>query len=478
MNRIRKVAVNIISLLTSDLANRGSTFILYALVARYLGAFEFGQLSLGFSFFYMFQIIGVVGLKNLIIRAVAKDKAKTEQYFINSSAIVMISVLFSIIILYLFIRLLNYAPDTTSIILLLSLGLLPASLSLICEAIFEAWEKMHYITYAIIPANIVKVGLAFLLLAGGYSLSYLIIMLFFIRLIILGFQWWLIVGKIIRPRLKIELNFSLALVKSSVTFFGIEGIAIIWTTLSIVLLSKFAGETEVGLYNAAGQLTIPIAMMMRSIMVSVFPIMARKFGAGIQNLNQVSQHLIEVLVSITLPTVVGLYFLADSAFLLVYGGDEFLRASVVLRIMVWGLLFTAYIYVFGYMLLASHQEKVTLRIVIINLIVKLICAFILISQFGLLGAAIAGLISEGVNLIQHYIPVSNLFSKRTIGRLTWKAVIAVTGMALFLAIFQDLGIFLTIVSAGMIYTCILFVLTIWSNGGVYQFKTKYQYIWR
>ncbi len=476
INKIRKVTGNIISLLTSDIANRGATFVLYALVARYLGAFEFGQLSLGIIFFYMFQILAAVGLKTLITREVAKDKTKTEQYFVNSSAVVMMSVLLSIITLFLLIRLLNYAPDTTSIILLMSLGLLPASLSLICEAVFEAWEKMHYITYAIIPANIAKVGLAFLLLAGGYPLIYLVIMLFFIRLVILGIQWWLIGQKIIRPRLKIDLNFSLTLVKSSLTFFGIEGIAVIWTTLSIILLSKFAGETEVGLYNAARQLTIPITLMMRSIMVSVFPIMCRKFGAGIQSLNQVSEYLLEVLVSITLPAVVGLYFLADSALLLIYGGEDFLQASAVLRIMVWGLLFMAFIYVFGRMLLASQQEKVTLRIVVINLIVKLVCAFALISQFGLLGAAIAGLISETVNLVQHYIPVSGLLSKTTIGRLVWKPVVAVTGMALFLTILKDQGIFLTIVSAGIIYTGALFVLTIWSSGGVYQFKTKYLHI--
>jgi len=476
INKIRRVTGNIIALLTSDIANRGSTFVLYALVARYLGAYEFGQLSLGITFFYMFQILAAVGLKTLITREVAKDKTKTEQYFVNSSAVVVMSVSLSIITLLLVIRLLDYAPDTTSIIFLMSLGLLPASLSLICEAVFEAWEKMHYITYAMIPANIAKVGLAFLLLAGGYPLIYLVIMLFFIRLIILGIQWWLISQKITRPRPKIDLNFSLALVKSSVTFFGIEGISVIWATLSIIVLSKFANETKVGLYSAARQLTLPIAVMMRSIMASVFPIMARKFGTGIQSLNQVSEYLIQVMVSIILPAVVGLYCLADSALLFVYGGGDFVEASAVLRIMVWGPLFTAFIYVFGYTLLASHREKVTLRIVIINLMVKLVCAFALISQFGLIGAAIAGLVSEAVNLVQHYIPVSGLFSKTTIGRLVWKPVVAVTAMTLFLAKFEGQGIFLTIVSAGIIYASVLLALTIWSSGGVYQFKAKYLHI--
>ncbi|MCA9882969.1 MAG: hypothetical protein KC708_08370, partial [Anaerolineae bacterium] len=43
---LRKIASNMSSLIASDVINRVTSFVIYALVGRYLGAFAFGQMSL------------------------------------------------------------------------------------------------------------------------------------------------------------------------------------------------------------------------------------------------------------------------------------------------------------------------------------------------------------------------------------------------------------------------------------------------
>ena len=78
MNLI-KTGGNAVSILTSDVMNRATSFVLYALVARRLGAHEFGQLTLAFTLFYTFQVFAVGGLKTLIVRQVAKDRAQTRR---------------------------------------------------------------------------------------------------------------------------------------------------------------------------------------------------------------------------------------------------------------------------------------------------------------------------------------------------------------------------------------------------------------
>jgi O-antigen/teichoic acid export membrane protein len=60
---LRKVGGNALSILTSDVMNRAASFVIYAMVARHLGAQEFGQLALAFSLFYMFQIFAIAGRK-------------------------------------------------------------------------------------------------------------------------------------------------------------------------------------------------------------------------------------------------------------------------------------------------------------------------------------------------------------------------------------------------------------------------------
>ena len=59
----RRAVGNALSVLTSAAVTRATTFVLYALVARSLGTFEFGQMSLALTFFFLFQVLAVAGLR-------------------------------------------------------------------------------------------------------------------------------------------------------------------------------------------------------------------------------------------------------------------------------------------------------------------------------------------------------------------------------------------------------------------------------
>src|SRR6184192_1733183 len=119
---LRKTSANALSILSSDVMNRATSFVLYALVARHLGAHEFGQLTLAFTLFYAFQVFAVGGLKTLVIRQVAKDRAQTARYFFNGFPFGEINSNLSLPPLLGFLRLMHYSHTTTVIILLLSFG--------------------------------------------------------------------------------------------------------------------------------------------------------------------------------------------------------------------------------------------------------------------------------------------------------------------------------------------------------------------
>ena len=108
---LRKTGGNALSILSSDVMNRATSFVLYALVARHLGVQEFGELTLAFTLFYVFQVFAVVGLKTLIIRQVAKDRTQTWLYFTNGSGIVALTSLSSFLVLFGFVGLMHYPPN-------------------------------------------------------------------------------------------------------------------------------------------------------------------------------------------------------------------------------------------------------------------------------------------------------------------------------------------------------------------------------
>lgn len=469
---------NAAALLASDVLSRATTFAMYVLVARHLGVFEVGQMSLALTLFYVFQVVAVAGLKTLITREVAKDKTETDRYLVNGSMVVIASSLVTMLITLLFVWSMGYARDTALIILLLSLGLLPYALSAICEAIFQAWERMHYIAYANVPSNVFKVGLAFLLLSQGYGVYHLVILIVASHVVIASTAWGLMLWHITTPRITFDPDFSLTMVRTTSTFLGIDVIIAVWASAQIILLSVLASETEVGLFSAAAQLMVPITLVFQSIVLSIFPLMCQRFTSDFQDLKKISEQLLELLLIFALPTAVGLFFLADAALVLLYGDGGFSSAAVVLRVMVGVLIFRALTSALGQVLLAGLKEKVTLRIVTINTIISLILGLLLIGQFGLVGAALAVLFTSLVNFVQHYVPVSKLLSGIDLASLIWKPSVACLLMAGYLLFGTgEQSILLTIVLAATAYAAVLFVLEVWTTGGPRRFGAKYRFLW-
>ena len=163
--------------------------------------------------------------------------------------------------------------------------------------------------------------------------------------------------------------------------------------------------------------------------------------------------------------------------MLLYGNQDFSLAADALRILVGVLVLRVFTQVLGRVLLAILQEKKTLRILAIDLLTTVILGPILISQYGLMGAALTSLLARVVDFVQHYVPVSRMFSKIAVGNLVWKPALASAIMAIYLALGSSDNLLSTIVLAGAIYFAVLFVLMAWSVGGVHQLKARYLFVW-
>jgi O-antigen/teichoic acid export membrane protein len=471
---LRKTGGNALSILTSDVMNRATSFVLYAMVARRLGAQEFGQLSLALTLFYTFQVFSVGGLKTLIVRQVAKDRLQTSLYFRNGVVIVAFTSIASLVALWSFVRIMHYPSATTRVILWLSLGLFPYTISAVCEGLFQAWERMPYIAYVNVPVNIAKVAVAFFLLTTNRGLYPVVLILLASLALIAIVEIWVLLRKFSMQPASFDFHFSLKTMRSAATFLGIDGTLAIMSSLNILLLSKLATETQVGLYSAATQLLVPLLLVYQSIAQSIFPVMCRKVAPGYQDLKRIAEHAIELLLMLALPAAAGLFFIGDRMLSLLYKNPAFSQALPALRIVAWILILQVFTSVLGQVLVASHREKITLRIVLVDTLVNLLVGWPLVSIFGLRGAAIALVLTRLADCIQHYIPASRLLSGLPFGSIVWKPLVAAACMAAYLAALAGHPGILTGLSATLIYAAALLVVAIWASGGVRQFRDKYR----
>ena len=466
---------NAFSILASNAMNRAATFVLYALIARYIGANEFGQLSLGLTFFQTFQLLAVAGMRILVTRLVAKNREKSGEYFINGSIAVAFFSILSALILISMASWMEYTDDTYWVIVLLSFGLLPFALSIVCDALFQGHERMQYITYANTIISIGKIIAAYILLRRGVHLITVVWLINIAHLALFAIKWWLVTYYIVKPQFKLNPELCWSMITGTVTFLGIDGLTAVMSSFQILVISALYSEVDVAYFNSAHQTLVPFDLIFQSIIVSVFPIMCRQYELGASNLKAISENLLELMIALVIPIIVGIILLANPLLLLLFGNEDFSSAATILRILSLILLLRVFTQVFGRVLVASFQEKTTLRILLVDTIATVIIGYTLIWQFGVIGAAVATVIVRMIDLGQHYFPVMRSFGAQIdIGKILWKPILASVGMALCLVtVAQGYNIFVSVLIGATIYLAIYVTLMLVTIGGIEQIKMKY-----
>jgi O-antigen/teichoic acid export membrane protein len=409
--------------------------VLFILIARHLGVLIFGQFSLAYTFFIIFQVPAEFGLPNLIVREVAKDKSHFGKYLVNGHFIVLLASLASFGIWALLIHLLGYSPQVVRASYLLGLALIPFAMGTVCEAIFKAFERMQFIAYAFASANLVKIGLVWLFLSRGLDIKWIIAMLAMIQWILLLIEWYFIYRYFFRPAWVIDLAFCRKLAKVATTFLGIAAFAVVLLRLNIIVLSKLRGEVDVGLYNAAFQLTYFFMLLSMSLKQSIYPILSRSYNANAARFKRYSEGSIEFLLSFAIPLAVCFLFLADSI-LLVYK-DEFIAAASLLRLLGWVLIPVSFNSILGGVLLASNRQKANLLVQIINTACLLGLSLFCIHRFGLLGAGMALLVSHMISFTLLYRVVFRDVFSLSIFRVIWRPAVSGFFLAGFLALIRE-----------------------------------------
>ncbi len=463
LGTIGRVARNSIAVSAALLIKRATHFALYILIARHLGVEAFGQFSLAYTFFIIFQVSAVFGLANLIVREVAKNKADFGKYLINGHLIVLIASLASLGIWALLVHLLGYSSHVIQASYLLAISLIPFAMCRVCEAIFQAFERMQFMTYAFGITSIMMIGMAWLLLSRGFGLMPVITLLLAVQVLMLLIEWYFMWRYFPRPSWTLDLAFCRKLAKVSTTFFGIGVFTVIFLRLNVIVLSKFRGEAEVGLYNAAFQLTYFFMLISMSFKEAIFPVLSRTYITNLAKFKGYAERSVEFLMSIGLPLAVCFFFLADVV-LLVYRKD-FVAAAPVMRVLCWMLIPLSFNRILGSVLIAGNQQRANLGITIVNTFSLLVLSILFIKYFGVIGAGVALLCSHVISGILHYGLVVKKVFPFSIPKVIWKPVVAslfLVGLFLIMGKTPELSVLVPL--AIILYTGVLLALNFLFGG--------------
>lgn len=376
------------------------------LSARYLGPTNYGVISYALSFVTLYSSIASLGMDSVIVKELI-DKPDEEGTVLGSAILLrIISGLFSSLSVIVIIWLLNPGEVETVIIAVL------CSISLIFRSfeLLDYWFQRHlinkYTSIAKTIAYIVVSSYQIFLLKTEKSIEWFAFAtsLDYIVLTIIYYAYYKKQGG---DNLKANIKTGLSTLKGSYHFI-ISGLMVsIYGQMDRMMLKTMVSSTAVGLYSVASYICTMWIFIPTAIINSARPIImeerAKDYRLYLRRLEQLYSGVIwiSIIASIFI-SVFGGYAIN------VLYGSQYYEAIDPLKILIWSEIFSMIGTARSVWIVSEKKNKYVKYYLIYGVIVNAILNYLLIPKIGIIGAAIATLVTQVTTSI-----IAPLFYKET-----------------------------------------------------------------
>lgn len=249
---------------------------------------------------------------------------------------------------------------------------------------------------------------------------------------------FLFIRKEISIRIKINIPRIKNILKNSFPIAVSIILTILYFRSDTIMLSIMDGAKATGYYNAAYKV-LESFIFFPAMLVGLFlPTMSRKAKEGFSELGKILSFLLNVLILLSIPVVVG-GVLLSSSIINIIGGAEFLPATRALQILFLAIGIISISTIFGNAIIVLNIQKKAMIIYGAGFIFNIIANLLLIPRYSYNGAAYATLLTEFIiALLLMYIVYKNAKFKPS-ARIIALSITAASIMGY--SIFKNIGSF-------------------------------------
>lgn len=404
MQSWKTILKNFVSLASAELLSKLIAFFTTIYLARVITPDGFGIIGFATAFISYFLLFIDLGMDTISIKKIAQDKSVIEKYV---NGVLSFRILFSII-MYLILAFIVLVIDISSIqqaaILLLGLNLLVRSLTL--DFVFQATEKIKYLSMRIIGQNLINL-LFVLLLVKDFSDVLYVIIIFVVSNLITS-VWMLIKYSNIFEKFRWNLDFAFIknLIGESFPLVISAFMISIYYNLDMVMLGAIKTETEVGIYNAVYRIfmlgILPISVIVKIMLPSI---------SRVDNKEKLLDSLIKygtmlLLSSVLIATILFIY---AAPIMKIVFGDMYISGVLALTIIALNVAVIGVNVFFGNPLTVWGLQRQYAVAITLGAIANIILNILLIPEYSYNGAAFATVLSEVVV----FLGVFYLFTKHS-----------------------------------------------------------------
>jgi len=457
MNTIQTIAKNTGVLGISQVITSILGFILLIYIARYLGEVGFGKYSFALSFTALFIIFADIGISNLIIRELARNKELTNEYITN---VVVIKILLSLLtfgFIVLTINQMDYSQDTTYTVYLFGVYMILTSFTQMCISIFQAYERMEYAAIVMVIGKILLVPLVLFVLFSGYGLIELAYVYIFVGIVDVTLSFFIVLIKIAKP--KPIINFSLwkTLIIGSIPF-GLNALfGVLFFKIDTVMLFNLDSDAAVGIYNAAYIPLLALGFFPGVFTSALYPVMSKYFVSSKDSLKSIAVLSSKYMAIIGFPIAIGCFVLADR-FIALFYLDQYSGSIIAFQILALFIPLRFVNGVTGTLLTSINRQGIRMVSVGLSAMFNIILNAVMIPYMSYIGASITTVLSEVLLYFVFIYFINKYYKKLELHKHFIRPLVAAFMMGGFVFYLKDINILVLITVAGLVYFAMLVVL--------------------
>lgn len=373
-------------------------------IARSLSPEGFGKYNLLLLYITIFTVLASFGIRNIVIRSVARDHSITKRIFYSGLKLRVIGLLGCSILLGLFFW---FKQEwNVFILILIIVGIVSATFYDLIESVAFGLEKMEFsgiidflrtigwlLTILIIPERYLTLYLVFILYIIFYLIKTIIYFTSISRKNILkGFSQESVGKKEI-----------VLLIKEAFPFYYLGLFTLLSNQIPQLFLEYRAGVAQIGYFNIANKILVPINLVISTSLTAILPYMSRLFIGSRENF---IKSLKDIFVALSLFCIVGAFgimlFRREIIFLLY--GSKYMNSSLVLGYQIWYVSIYAIVCLIGTVLVAINKQGVLGKL-------SILCTLLQVpilwygSKFGATYLSAAFLVATSINLLIHILVI-------------------------------------------------------------------------
>lgn len=366
-------------------------FIFVGLIAKSLGPEEFGVISLAQSIVVMMLSVTNLGLDGILVNEFISKKEQVNKYF---STAIIARFLISALFVFLSILIISLMPDedysgSYKAIFIVTFISLIFYIQSVYVSYFQAVSKSKIITkISVISLVLISLIKAYLIFINATALTFAIIFSLDLLLTLI-FTWF---GTLKSAELKFSItafDFDLLkdLLKQSWPLIISAFLIVIYSRLDQFMIANMLGVHDVGLYSVAIRISDAYIFIPSLIASSFYPMISSE-----RSVNNFQAYFSLVFSS---ALFCGLIVIILSPFVVpVLFGASYIESITVINVTVFSSMFAVFGSAATNYLIIHRLGYIRLYRVAVGLIVNFILNIIWIPKYGIVGAAVATLLTQ------------------------------------------------------------------------------------